>query len=196
MDVHCTPWDIDRSDAFITDRRFWFRSEMFQSFILSNENFRPLKNAYRFIGKAGRGLLWKNRTRARLGHSRMRHVEADYPSGHLLGKRPPRPSEYHAGYSNWASAARDRTQAYGLVLLPTGGSYPNTAWPAGQRVAPRQRCRDGSSPLGGLAPTPRRHGYGDLYYVLENLRLRKPPAGRLVKWEKGAERRALRRKRR
>jgi hypothetical protein len=163
---------------------------------LSNENFRPLKNAYRFIWRAGRGLLWKNRTRARLGHSRMRHAEAGYPSGHLLGKRPPRPSEYHAGYSNGASAARDRTPAHGLVLLPTGGSYPNTVWPAGQRVAPRQRCRDGSSRLGGLAPTPRRHGYADLNYVLENLRLRKPPAGMLVKWEKAAERRALRRRRR
>lgn len=137
--------------------------------------------AYRFIWKAGRRLLWKNRTRARLGHLRMRHAEVDYPTGHLLNIRPPRPSEYRAGYSNWAGDGRDRTQAYELVLLRTDASYPRTAKLADQIVAITHRCPDCNSPLEGLAPTPRRRGCADLYSVLENPRLRKPPAGRLVR---------------
>ncbi len=148
------------------------------------------------IWRAGRELLWKNRTRARLGHLRMRHAEADYPSGHLLDIRPPRPSECRAGYSNWAWDGRDRTPAFGLVLLRTNDSYPRTAKLAGQIVAITQLCRDCNSPWGELAPTPRGHGCAGLCSVLENPRLRKPPAGMLVRWEKGAKRHALRRRRR
>jgi hypothetical protein len=98
------------------------------------------------IWRAGRGLLRKNPTRARLGHLRMKHAEVDDPSEHLLDIRPPRPSEYRAGYSNWAWDGRDRTQAYGLVLLRTNDSYPRTAKLAGQVVAITPLCQDCNSP--------------------------------------------------
>jgi hypothetical protein len=130
----------------------------------------------------------KNQANEPRGHLRRPHGEVALPSVHSVGKRQPRPTEYPCACSKPDVVDPGQLQSCTPVVLRTGGPYPSTARLVGPTTSPIPQYLGSNNRLVGLVPIGRTREFADSDPALALLRLRKPPAGKLVTLERVVER--------
>ena len=114
--------------------------------------------------------------------------ELEHPSNTRVACRGRlHPNGNHSLCSSPAAAVRTSPWRCGSILPPRSAADPKTAGRAGRKSAPGRLVRVSSSQWAGWAPKRLARGAFPRRGEPRDAELRRPPAGKLVKWETGAE---------